>query len=518
MSVLNLTQEDLEKVADIYDVIRVLYKDKDPSLDKLLSDDLENHLRNSMTDLTNQLSVDAPDELLEINVLQAKFSLFEFCIDKIASYMNFSKPASGKILKQAVEELKCLFETIAQKLSKTMNEKLKLELSLKTQAKEIEDVLVAAEALENAVKTLTFERDELKIEVDRARNENQETIAQLETENKKFLEKIIKLSKQSAESSIQISNIAKKEAARELKPFSPLKPFAKVLMTSQIRDLTLKQTKDLIEELYDNKLKYDLKCIENRQPRETLEQFMHSYLYKKYGLKSITTEMESAMNKAIIKYNNDTEVSLFGKILKNEIDEEFQIVLKQVKDKALDILKQHLKAKFPYMQEKAVKELVIEKSNGELEEDEWATIVSGLYSRSDAEYLQDLLSQNSPVVSSPTNKQKKPKVSFIKLMQVVQEFQIAGYESYLKPIVGYFNEFDEDHNGILNISQFQGLLSRLNIEENIEKYNSIVDPFRAGVVTFTDFVTLLNTEQAEKNGETLSLLQKVYTDIKDKSP
>jgi hypothetical protein len=52
-----------------------------------------------------------------------------------------------------------------------------------------------------------------------------------------------------------------------------------------LRALTLKQIKDVIEEIYISKTKYDQRCIEAKLPRETMEQHMYTYLNQKYGLK-----------------------------------------------------------------------------------------------------------------------------------------------------------------------------------------------------------------------------------------
>lgn len=151
MSVLSLTQQDLEKVADIYDLIRILYKEKDPILDKNLSQDLENHLRQSMTDLTDQLSLDHPNEILEIAVYKSRFSLFEFCAQKISTYLNLQKPGSGKILGQVIKELNNIFEILCEKLHGSLEFNESLQIQLKNQEQETESVLAAAEALENAV-------------------------------------------------------------------------------------------------------------------------------------------------------------------------------------------------------------------------------------------------------------------------------------------------------------------------------------------------------------------------------
>lgn len=54
---------------------------------------------------------------------------------------------------------------------------------------------------------------------------------------------------------------------------------------TSVRALTLKQLKDMIEEIYASKTKYDQKYAEAKLPRETMEQHMYTYLNQKYGLK-----------------------------------------------------------------------------------------------------------------------------------------------------------------------------------------------------------------------------------------
>ena len=59
-----------------------------------------------------------------------------------------------------------------------------------------------------------------------------------------------------------------------------------------------------------------------------MEQHLYTYLHHKYGLKSMIVEQASSIIQSIKKYSdNDSEVSVFGKILRNECDEEFRIVL-----------------------------------------------------------------------------------------------------------------------------------------------------------------------------------------------
>lgn len=47
---------------------------------------------------------------------------------------------------------------------------------------------------------------------------------------------------------------------------------------TQTRTLTLKQLKDTIQDMYAQKVKFDKKCEESKAPRETMEQYMYTYL------------------------------------------------------------------------------------------------------------------------------------------------------------------------------------------------------------------------------------------------
>ena len=58
---------------------------------------------------------------------------------------------------------------------------------------------------------------------------------------------------------------------------------------------SLKQTKELLIEIVQSKHKYDDQCEASKQPRETLEQYMFTYLNQRYGLKSLIVEWASSI-------------------------------------------------------------------------------------------------------------------------------------------------------------------------------------------------------------------------------
>jgi hypothetical protein len=77
-----------------------------------------------------------------------------------------------------------------------------------------------------------------------------------------------------------------------------------------------------------------------------MEQFMYTYLNQKYGLKSLIIEWASIIIHGVRTYlKDDHEVTLFGKILKNECDEEFRFIQMHVKDTLANLLKILLREK-----------------------------------------------------------------------------------------------------------------------------------------------------------------------------
>ena len=54
---------------------------------------------------------------------------------------------------------------------------------------------------------------------------------------------------------------------------------------SSSKGLTLKQLKDVVDEIYDSKLKFDDKNYQGKLARETMNQYLFTYLNQKYGLK-----------------------------------------------------------------------------------------------------------------------------------------------------------------------------------------------------------------------------------------
>ena len=109
---------------------------------------------------------------------------------------------------------------------------------------------------------------------------------------------------------------------------------------TNLRILTLKQLKELFEDIYAQKAKFDKRVQEGKVTRETMEQFMYTYLNTKYGLKNLIVEWACGIVNGIRKFaSKDNDVALFGLVLRNECDEEFKLVQNQVKTTIRELLK-----------------------------------------------------------------------------------------------------------------------------------------------------------------------------------
>ena len=142
--------------------------------------------------------------------------------------------------------------------------------------------------------------------------------------------------------------------------------------------------------MYTQKEKFDRKCQETKVSRETLEQYMYTYLNQKYGLKSLIVEWAASIVngvKTFIKEEHD--VALFGKILKNECDEDFRFIQIHVKETLLSLVKVMLKDKYPLKSEGNIQRLLDTVQKGKIDDWMWVKILEKMYDIRDALTLQE---------------------------------------------------------------------------------------------------------------------------------
>jgi hypothetical protein len=223
----------------------------------------------------------------------------------------------------------------------------------------------------------------------------QKEIVTLSEENQRYLDKILKTTKRKdmiilgkaddivdhSQPNTRFLNTTKPISDSEMRDIQQ----GPTIGETNVRVLTLKQLNEVIADIFESKLKCDQKYIESKLPRETMEQHMYTFLNTKYGLKSLIIEWATAIVNGIKQYNGaDNNVAVFGKILRNECDEEFRFVQNQLKTTIEELLKMLIRSKYPYKNKAELQDLLHAKINGYLSEEEVNEIVKYMYSKDDS--------------------------------------------------------------------------------------------------------------------------------------
>jgi hypothetical protein len=291
------------------------------------------------------------------------------------------------------------------------------------------------------------------------------------------------------------------------------------------RVLTKKMLLEIINDIYTSKIHFDKKCEESRMPKETMEQHMYTWLNQKYGLKNLIIEWATSIINGIRVFSpEESEICLFGKILRNELEEESRFVIAKLKSTISELLEYFLKAKFPLKSSSDILQICQSRKNSFLNEDEWKGIIYSLFEKRDSmnlenrivdfvkkKYIDPVQNKQTEVnkkltreeLKSLSNQDSELKIAFSEFVKMVLDFQIRSRDRYLKNFCYLFKKQDKDNNGIINEEEFINLLSSFGIynksnsyfNENADKLLNIIDPFNNSQITFSECVNLFSMQQ-----------------------
>lgn len=529
----SLDQEYLERIAGIYDEVRSLWVKEDKTKDVKLANDFDECLRTVMKDLSEVLKEDQQEFLINVYSMKGKFELALLCQNKLLDLVQRKNEKLGKIAKEVNEILFAVFSesfrsllAIQPKVQKKM-QVLKNEV-LRSQ-EESSEVIEAADQLQKEAKGLKESRENLIKMFHQERLELQAEIESLQEENKKYLDTIIRHSKSYADG--VIAGRSYDESREETdKKFSGSVSYSR----SSGKILSLRQLKEVIEEIYSSKVKFDERCTDGKLPRETMEQHMYNYLNKKYGLKNLVADWAASIINSIKKYSiEDNDVAVFGLILKNEIEEEFRFVQLQLKKTVNELLKVNLRTKFPLKSNADVADMVNERISGYLNEDEWVDIIKFMYNEQDSleiiEEIYQLRPETSFEIAPKTRisreelnllkekeKSLKNRISYAELVNSLLDFQMRGHQKYLERFVKLFKKSDGNNDGIINENELRRLINSFGLgfrEDDCKRILQIIDPFDNQQITFSECVSLFSNELVPGNNHSVLERLSVEEDI-----
>ena len=174
--------------------------------------------------------------------------------------------------------------------------------------------------------------------------------------------------------------------------------------------------------MYIQKQKYDEKCAETKLPRETMEQYMYNYLNQRYGLKNLIIEWAAALINGIKKYSmEDSDVALFGKILRNECDEDFRFVHSEVKSAIKDILRGKLKQRYRIKTEPEITKMMNDIQSHSIEEWQWRDIIEKMYNEEHSSILEQRIREQISEHASQSVQSERKRLSREELMALQKQ-------------------------------------------------------------------------------------------------
>ena len=303
------------------------------------------------------------------------------------------------------------------------------------------------------------------------------------------------------------------------------------------RVFTLKMMKEIISNMYTTKIAFDKKCVINKQPKQTMEEYMYIYLNQKYGLKNMVIEWATNIINGIRTFSSeDTEISLFGKILQNELEESCHLLINNLKENINTILISILKSENPYKDEYEINIMKNKLIKGEIPPEKTQQIIENLFDEKGRGVLfekintqinnkRTLMMKNNSIKGKYTREEmnkiiynKQNECNFVQyefLLDICLEYQIKLHIKYLKPFVKLFQSIDTNRDGILDEEQFVHLIKNMNIfeEQNIvqivEEFLNNLDPYGHKRVTFSEIVELFTKINFDQNQ---SILDKFCSD------
>ena len=572
-------QDEIPNFNDIYKKISEKFKSIQKNND--FKDEFQTLIKNEINKINSNFDNNTPNYIYSSNVIESQLSIYSFFTQKFLEYLetqnekdiyDLIKDIHSNIAKSYTVLLKIIY-----KLYPIMSEKIEmLKMQLNEAIKHNNNVFLELNENENKIKQDTKNKEKIISNYEDKINILESKIKQLENENNLMSEKLLSsvkninpeknyyqmnpyqndFSNRNTNSNININNPGLinnnsinfkinnnynnnyyENMNNSLNNFNN----NSLLQTSPVcnRIFTIKMMKEIINDIYNSKAEFDKKSQENKLPKETMEQHMYTYLNQKYGLKSIIIDWASNIINGIKVFSSeDSEICLFGKILRNEIEEDARLIFSNIQKSILEYLKYYIKKKHHYISAKDISKKLKEKKNGMLIEEEWKEIINYLYNEEDSKILEERISDiiqkkyfkskldtdrklTREEIIQLSKLKEEYNIPFKDLVKILHDFQIKQREKQLKNFVNIFKSVDKDNNGVINEEEFVNLLYNMNIfgdnlKQKIVELLTQIDPYNNKQITFSECVNLFSTIPYEQegnnqnqNGNSISILDRI---------
>ena len=569
-------QDEIPNFNNIYKKISEKFKSIQKNND--FKDQFQTLIKNEINKINSNYDENTPNYIYSSKVIESQLTIYSFFTQKFLEFLQTQKEQDTfdliKDIHENISKSYMMLIKIIYKLYPIIDEKFQMiKMQLNEAIKHNNNVFVELNENENKIKEDTKNKEKLINNYQERINYLESKVKQLEKENNLMSEKLFSPVKSIINTSMDkpyqnpqnsynkinfnsinnnINNISNQKF--DIKMQYPENYMYKnyyeninnsfnnnsFLQSSPVcnRVFTIKMMKEIINDIYNSKAEFDKKSDENKLPRETMEQHMYTYLNQKYGLKSIIIEWASNIINGIkIFSSEDSEICLFGKILRNEIEENARLIYSDIQKSILEYLKYYIKKKNHYISAKEISAILKEKKRGSLTEEEWKEVINYLYNEEHAKILEERISDiiqkkyfkskldtdrklTREEIIQLSKLKEEYNIPFKDLVKIIHEFQIRQREKQLKNFVQLFKSVDKDNNGIINEEEFVNLLYNMNIfgdqlKRKIVELLTQIDPYNNKQITFSECVNLFGSIPYEQDGNNqnqnnqISILDKI---------
>ena len=560
-------QHEIPNFNDIYKKISEKYKSIQKNND--FKDEFQALIKDEINKINSNIDSNTPNYIYSSNVIESQLSIYSFFTQKFLEFLQTqNEKDTFDLIKEIHDNISKSYNMLIKiiyKLYPIIDEKIQmLKMQLNEAIKHNNNVFVELNENENKIKEEGKNKEKLINNYQEKISYLESKVKQLENENNLMSEKLFtplkNIMNNSTEKQFQLYpqnsntnfiNINNNINLNNLPPKINKKNYFEninnsynnnsFLQSSPVcnRVFTIKMMKEIINDIYNSKEEFDKKSDENKLPRETMEQHMYTYLNQKYGLKSIIIEWASNIINGIkIFSSEDSEICLFGKILRNEIEEDARLIYSDVQKSILEYLKYYIKRKHHYISAKEISKILKEKKKGSLTEEEWKEIINYLYNEEHAKILEERISEiiqkkyfkskldtdrklTREEIIQLSKLKEEYNIPFKDLVKILHEFQVKQREKQLKNFVQLFKSVDKDNNGIINEEEFVNLLYNMNIfgdqlKRKIVELLTQIDPYNNKQITFSECVNLFGNIPYEPDGNNQNQNNNVPMSILDK--
>lgn len=515
-----IDSNEIQTVLALYDALSQLKNN--PTDIRDMQEHLHSHLSNILMDLDVNSKQLKHRLAKEIHFLKARFALIDIVFH---NYIGILSEDSGNPFKSASQTILSTFYSLLNQIFKGFIDlailmEPKSESSFDNLREKVRKTIQEpSSAIDRSEKLIKHNEEILRAWQTEVKAlhakviELQEDMKSVEAENKVLLEKLIKHTKEKLdEAEIALPKEKTKSPLNDSFGFkndhripSTSPNINKIFSKAQKNPKKLDNLKETMDEIYDAKVLADQKNEEASNPKETLEQFMYSYFKNKFGLKNLVADHAEQVILGIQSYKDyDVGVFIFGKMLRNEIDENYFTVYRGLKKTVVDSLKLLLQKKNPYHSQVAINSQIEKLKQGEkLPKDDLLKIANFILgsNKKDFDLFAKLLGGES-------------EISIRDFEEKLCHYRLMKYEAGIKPFNLLFKKIDESGSGVLSFEQLEDLVSVLNkITESrgcsldVHHMASKLDPGKFDKITYSQIVGYLLSISIEHSGRNVSYIQ-----------